>query len=260
MNAFQAIRTNARNNRKAIISFLENHYLIREHGKAKIRPVKSICIFCSSDQNITKEHILPRWAFERHPNRTFKTVINGLSHKYNQTTLPACKNCNTHLLSKIENRVLEIYSNQNLPNQFFEDDELSDIIRWIQILDYKFQVFSLLTRFKAVAAQGTIPFLSDYSLSVLDPAIEYSPAKAIRNLRRSLDRITVRSKNKNINSLVVFKTSNPDISFFHKSNDFLFLELPQHQIAIIYFYELIFLDVFTARDHAMNLIKNHYNQ
>ena len=69
------------------MSFLENHYLIREHGKARIRPTKSIYIFCSSHQNITKEYVLPRWAFERHPNRTFTTVINGLSHKYNQTTL-----------------------------------------------------------------------------------------------------------------------------------------------------------------------------
>jgi len=260
MNTFQAIRTNARNNRKEIISFLENHYLIREHGKSRTRPVKSICIFCSSDQNITKEHVLPRWAFERHPNRTFKTIINGLSHKYNQTTLLACKNCNTNLLSKFESRVLEIFSNHNLPNEFFKDDEISDIIRWMQILDYKFQVFSLLTRFRAVAGKGNISFLSDYSLSVLDPAIEYSPVKVLRNLRRSLNRITVLSKNKNINSLVVFKTSNPDISFFHKNNDFLFLELPHHQVAIMYFYELIFPDVFTARDHAMNLIKNHYNK
>ena len=234
--------------------------LIRENGKAKARPVKPICLFCSSDQDITKEHILPRWAFERHPNKTFSTTINGLLHKYNQTTLSACKTCNNSLLSKIENRILKLFSNHNLPITFFEDNELLDIIRWIQILDYKFQVFSFITRFRAIAGHGDIPFLRNYSLSVLDPNIEYSPAKVIRNLRRSFNRITVRSKDKNLNSLVVFKTSNPDISFFHKNNDFLFLELPQHQIAIIYFYELIFPDVFTAHDHAMEVIKNHYNQ
>lgn len=116
MNEFQTIRTNARNNKKEIISFLENHYLIREDGKAKTRPAKSICIFCSTGQDITKEHVLPRWAFERHPDKTFQTMINGLSHKYNQTTLPACKKCNTHLLSKIESRVLELFSNHKLPN------------------------------------------------------------------------------------------------------------------------------------------------
>lgn len=258
MDILQTIRTNVRTSGRAIISHLENHFLSRENGKARLKPIKPICLFCGTNQSITKEHILPRWAFEKHPDRTFKTTINGFSHKYNQTTIPACATCNNILLNELEKQVLQLFSTHNLPDEFFNNDELSVIIRWVELLDYKFQVFSLVTRFRAVAGQGDIPFLRDYSLSVLDPNIDYSPAKALGNLRRSLYRITIKGKDKNLNSLVVFKTSNPDISFFHKNNDYMFLELPKHKIAVLYFYELIFRDVFTARDSALEVIKKHY--
>ena len=240
------------------MSHLESYYLNQENRNAKARPTKHICIFCATEDNLTKEHVLPRWAFERHPDRLFKTTINGLSHKYNQTTLPACAACNNNLLSKVEKQVLHFFSANQLPAKFFEAGEHSTIIRWLELLDYKFQVFSLMTRFRAVAGKGEIPFLSNYSLSVLDPNIEYSPVNALRNLRRSLHRVSVKAKVKKLNSLVVFKSSNPGINFFHKSNDYLFLELPQHKIAVLYFYEQIFADVFSARDKAMELIKSHY--
>ncbi len=258
MDQYRTIRTNARKNFQAIIFHLENYHLNREEGKAKARPAKPLCLFCGSDHEITKEHVLPRWAFEKHPDRNFKTIINGLSHKYNQTTLPTCATCNNELLSRLEKEVLQLFSNHNMPYDFFEDHELIKILRWLEILDYKFQVFSLVTKFKVVAGKGPIPFLTDFSLSVLDPNIEYSPAKVMRNLRRALTRITIRSKVKYINSLVIFKSSNPEISFFHKNNDFMFLELPQHKIAVLYFYERAFDDVYAARDAALELIKQHY--
>ncbi len=260
MDASLIIRINARKNFQAIISHLENYYLNRENGKACARPLKPLCLFCGTDQVITKEHVLPRWAFEKHPGRNFTTTINGLSHKYNQTTLPTCATCNNSLLSRLEKKILQLFSNHNLPYDFFQAEDLIKILSWLEILDYKFQVFSLITKFKAVAGHGHIPFLEDFSLSVLDPNSEYSPVKVMRNLRRSLKRITVRSKQKNLNSLVIFKTSNPEITFFHKNNDFMFLELPQHKIAVLYFYERTFSDVHAARDAAMELIKDHYNK
>jgi hypothetical protein len=260
MDTSQIIRTNARKNFQIIISHLENYYLNRENGKAKSRPAKPLCLFCGADQAITKEHVLPRWAFEKHPGRKFKTTINGLSHKYNQTTLPACATCNNALLSRLEKEILQLFSNNNLQHDFFQDEDLIRILRWLEILDYKFQVFSLVTKFNAVAGHGNIPFLEDFSLSVLDPNIEYSPAKVMRNLRTALKRITVRAKQKNINSLVIFKSSNPEITFFHKNNNFIFLELPQHRIAVFYFYERTFIDVYEARDAAMECINNHYNK
>lgn len=260
MDLFRNIRVNARNNQKEIISFLKENYLDRENGKAKAVPLNPICLFCSSDKNLTKEHILPKWVFERKPNKTFLTTINGLSHKYNQTTLSACSTCNNSLLSKIEKRVLKIFTQHNLPTEYFKLDELTDIIRWMQLLDYKFQAFSLITRFRAVAGQGSTAFLRDYPLSVLDPNVEYSPVKVLQNLRRSFKRIIVKSKIENLNSLVIFKTSNPDIHFFHKNNDFLFLELPRYNIAIIYFYELLFSNAISARNYALELIHQNYDQ
>jgi hypothetical protein len=258
LKLFQRIRINARLNGKLIIKFLENNYLTRENGKAKLRPQKDICIFCNDSANITREHILPRWVFDNDSKAFFQTTINGLGHNYTQAVLPACATCNNNHLSKVEKEILRIFSSNCLPDKFFEGFELNNIICWMELLDFKFQVFSLITRFKVLRGKGEISFLSDYSLSVLDPNIEYSPTKAMSNLRKSLSRMTVKKKKNRLNSLVIFRTSNTNLHFFHKNNDYLFLELPKYRIAVLYFYEQIFENVYAARDAAMHVIKSHY--
>jgi hypothetical protein len=258
MNVLQSIRTNARNNQKSIIKYLDQNYLNRESGRVKSRPLQQICLFCSARNNITLEHVLPRWVFEKDSNRFFNTTINGLSHKYNQTTISACAKCNNNLLSTLEKRILMFLEKHKQMGCFFTNEETTDIICWFELLDYKYQVFSLITRFRAIKGKRAIEFLSNFSLSVLDPNIEYSPVKVMRNLRRALYRITVKSKDKMLNSLVTFKTKNSDIHFFHKNNDFLFLELPKYNLALLYFYERQFENVIKAKNAAMEIINQHY--
>ncbi len=254
----QDIRLNARLNRRIIIDYLQNNYLQRDNGKVKARPAKQICLFCSVTTNITQEHVLPRWVFDKDPNRFFNTKINGLSHKYNRTTIPACATCNNDLLSAVENRVLHLFQQHQQMQFFFTADESADVIRWLELLDYKYQVFSLMTKFRAVKGKGQIEFLTDYSLSVLDPNIDYSPAQVMYNLREALRRISIKSKEKMLNSLVTFKSKNPDFHFFHKNNDFLFLELPKYKLALLYFYKLTFPNVSEAHEAAQKVIKQHY--
>lgn len=258
MNYQQAIRVNARLNKQKIISYLEHYYLVRENGKAKPRPIQFLCLFCSESTNITQEHILPRWVFDRNPRKFFNSVINGLSHKYNETTIPACSKCNNDLLSMLEKRILYLFSTKFQKHKFFDEEEKAEIIRWLELLDYKYQVFSLVTRFRVLKGKGPIPFLNDFSLSVLDPNINYSPAKAMRNLRESFKRISVKSKVPQLNSLVIFTTKNPDMHFFHKNNDFLFIELPKYNLALLHFYKLTFKSESEAKDAAMEIIKLHY--
>src|SRR5882757_10079174 len=102
MNIMQTIRTNARNNGIEIANHLQNHYMTRKEGRPKLRPVQEICSFCTANKDITNEHVLPRWVFGENPNHFFNTAINGLSHKYNQTTIPACQRCNNDLLGAFE--------------------------------------------------------------------------------------------------------------------------------------------------------------
>lgn len=43
---------------------------------------KDLCIFCGSREDLTKEHVLPKWTFESQPDKHFITNINGLSQNY----------------------------------------------------------------------------------------------------------------------------------------------------------------------------------
>jgi hypothetical protein len=258
MDYQQTIRVNARLKKQKIISHLEYHYLFRENGKAKLRPIQPLCLFCGDSINLTREHILPRWVFDKDSSKFFNSVINGLSHKYNGTTISACAKCNNDLLGKLEKQILYLFSTQYPKRKFFNDEEKADVIRWLELLDYKYQVFSLVTRFRVLKEKGSIPFLSDYSLSVLDQNVDFSPVKVMNNLRDSLKRISKKSKDTLINSLVTFTTKNRDMHFFHKNNDFLFIELPKYNLALVHFYKRTFVNELEAKDAAMDTIKLHY--
>jgi hypothetical protein len=258
MNYQKIIRVNARCNKSAITAHLEYYYLNRQNSKSITRPFKRICLFCAATNNLTAEHILPRWVFGRDSNRFFRTTINGLSHKYNQTTIPACARCNNDLLSNVEKNVLQLFLSHQQHSNSFDHNGKADIIRWLELLDYKFQAFSLITKFRALKGKRDFDFLSDYPLSVLDPNIEYSPTRVLRNLREALNRITIKSKELQYNSLVTFKTKNSDMHFFHKNNDFIFIELPKYKVALLYFCKRSFISEFEAKDSAMEVINAHY--
>lgn len=84
--------------------------------------------------------------------------------------------------------------------------------------------------------------------------IEFSPEKAITQLRNAQRRVTIKSKVKNINSLVIFKTKNKKFHFFHNINDFIFIELPKFQVALFYFYSRTFENIEQAKDEATKII------
>ena len=258
MIVFQTIRINARRNLQTINHHLYDNYVTREKGKAKAMPSRPICLFCAADKDITAEHVLPKWVFEKNPHRFFTTQINNLSHKYISSTIPVCATCNNDLLSELEKKVQKLFLSHQKMGRFFNEEETEDIIRWLEILDYKYQAFSLMTKFSVLKRKGPIDFLTDYSLSVLDPNIEYSPRSATKNIREALARITVKSKQKNLYSLVIFKTHNPDFYFSHKNNDFLFLDLPRYNLALFYFYKKLFAEAVHSKDAAMEILSRVY--
>lgn len=90
------------------------------------------------------------------------------------------------------------------------------------------------------------------------PNKELSPYKVLTAIRRSLKGLSIKRKYDHLNSLIVFKTTNLDPHFFHTIDEFIFLEIPQYQIALFYFYQDKFDTVDAARERATDIIKLVY--
>ena len=250
----QLIRTSIRKNSKIIIdNIIQNHIQL---NRAIINNLE-LCMFCGSTINITKEHVLARWVFNKSTKGFFITDINGLSQTYNRTTIPACSHCNSNLLNGLEKYIQKLFE-ITFNKQAFPQVQVANIIRWLEIIDYKFQVLNAIRRFKVSRTAGYNSYFADLPLSVLRKSIHYSSSKAIAEIRRSQKRITIKNKAKNINSLITFKTKNQGFHFFHQMDDFIFLELPKQQIALFYFYRRIFDTEISAYEESMKIIKTFY--
>jgi hypothetical protein len=252
----KSLRIAVRQNSSAIVNHVAQTNISLSGNKQKGKK-KELCSFCSTDKEITKEHVLPRWTYEGCTTKFFITNVNGLSQTYNKTTVPACSTCNNEKLSSLEVYIKNLFSKINLDSGYFNREEMTNIIRWLEILDYKFQVLNARRKFITSKEKGFIPYLADFPLTVLRPNVE-SPSKAITEIRRSLKRLAVKSKDNGLNSLVVFKTTNKGFHFFHAMDDFIFLELPKYKLAIFYFYKRTFPTIKKAHAAAKKVIEKAY--
>jgi len=89
-------------------------------------------------------------------------------------------------------------------------------------------------------------------------SIDYSPSKAIAQIRQAQKRVTKKSKIENLNSLLLFSSKKPDFHFFHTMNEFIFIELPEFKIALFYFYSKTFNTLDEAQKEAMEIISKVY--
>lgn len=216
-------------------------------------------MFCSSSIRITKEHVVPQWTYDHCTKRFFITKINGLSQTYNRTTIPACSVCNNERLSALEIYISGLFSLVDPDIKPFSFSEISNIIRWLEIIDFKFQILNSKRVFLASKEKGYIPYLANFPLSVLRDNVDYSPSKAVTEIRRSQKRLTTKSKNKNINSLIVYKTSNKGFHFIHTMDEFIFIELPKFQLALFYFYKRTFRTIKAGHKAADKILDEVYN-
>src|SRR5690606_8467687 len=91
------------------------------------------------------------------------------------------------------------------------------------------------------------------------PNNELSSFQVLTAIRKSLKRLSIKSKYRHINSLVGFKTRNQSPHYFHALDEFIFLEMPQYQIALFYFYQDEFDTVDAAHERAMEIMKSVYS-
>lgn len=225
----------------------------------KDKPKKEICVFCASETNLTKEHVLPKWVFENCSKSFFVTDINGSEQTYNKTTIPACADCNNDLLGNIEKHIISILEKRDLSSTFFNQEEIQNIIRWLEIIEYKFHLLEIRRKFFKSQILENSSYFRNIPISIMRANIDYSPNKAVSQIRLAQKRVTTKSKFNNENSLVIFKTKNKSFYFFHHLNDFIFLELPKYGIALFYFYSKEFENNEIAKDEAIKIIQSVYN-
>lgn len=213
----KTLRLLTRSHQKTLLkNSIENTYFEDEVLKDKV-----LCSFCSTTKNITKEHVIPRWLFEKN------TGINGLGQTYNKATIPACKICNSEILSSLEIYILQLFNTAHSNISELSVDEKENIIRWLEIIDYKFHLLQA-------------------NSDVKTP------------LYRSLTRITIKNKLKHINSLVLFKTTREGFHFFQTMDEYIFMELPIQQFALFYFYSKTFKTPQEAQKEATKIIESNY--
>src|SRR5680860_153293 len=253
---FKVLRKIIRQNLKEVTKHINSVYISRNR-KTKYEN-RVLCMFCSTDQNLTREHVIPKWVIDAGTEKKFTTNINGLSQTYNKTTIPTCANCNNNILGSIEAYIKTLIAGIELDQSYPRDEDLANIIRWLEIIDYKFQVLNVKRRFLSSKDSGFIPYLTDFPVSVLRQEIDYRPNKVISEIRKSAKRMTVMKKSNKLNSLLLIKTTNKDFHFFHSMDNFIFIELPKYGLAIFYFFSKEFLTHSDAQTEAHRIVEESY--
>ena len=214
-----------------------------------------ICIICGGTKDLTKEHVIPKWVFKNDQKKTFIQTLNEVSQTYSKTTVFACKYCNNELLSSLETYIQQLFNSVDLSKDFFDDNQLDKLILWLEIIDYKLQILDLRRKFNKSPKGPYIPYLANISVAILQRDI--SPTWIFRALSKAYKRLGVKKKNFK-DSLLVFKTKNPDFHFFNRNHDFIFLELPEYEKALFLFLRERFNEQKDAHDKAMKIMKEVY--
>jgi hypothetical protein len=254
----QHFRKSVRENIKTVMHYINQNYVVRENDKAIVPSKHLICMFCGKAGTITKEHIIPRWVFAKDTKAFFTVTLNGLDQTYNKATISACQQCNSDLINDLERSIQTLFAGRDVSKDPFYSEEIQEIIRWLELIDYKFQIYNITRKFRASKKVGKIDYLIDFPLYMLLQNKHYTPSQVLSAIRRSLKRLAVAKKDPHLNSLVVFKTTNKGFHFFHTLDDFIFIELPQHQIALFHFFNDQFATTKAAHDKAISIIKKVY--
>jgi hypothetical protein len=233
------------NQTKVITSIIDDHSV-------------NICVFCGETENLTREHVIPQWVYERCTKRTFITTTNKNAQTYNKATVPACKNCNNSILGELERFLTHKFNDVDLQNEYFTNDEINKIILWLEIIEYKFHVLNLRRNLNKVQGVEYIPYIGKMPIAMFQGPLEQSPSKVFSNLRNALKTLALKPKAVKHNSLCILRTTNPDFHFFHSTNNFIFIELAEYNVAFFYLYKQEFATSAEAAALAQEIVQREY--
>ena len=166
-----------------------------------------------------------------------------------------CSTCNSEILNALERYIQNTLSEVDLKTRYYSPENCVNIIRWLEIIDFKFQLVDITTKFKAHEKAGYIPFFADFSIAEMrDVSLRTTKSKA----RLALKRISTKDKTKRINSLIIGKTKTKTFHYFHKYGQFIYLEVPKYSKVFFYFYEREFKGGKKVEKEAVKIIKSVY--
>lgn len=228
--------------------------VFRRFHPSTITKNPEICVFCNSTSKTTKEHVLPKWLFEKDTDVSFISSVNRQIQTFNKAVIPTCANCNNSILAYIEKYTIQAIENMISSKKHYVED-LCHIIRWLEILDYKLQVYDCRRIYlkhrnsEYDKTFGTVP------ISLMRYFTEFDPYIAYDYLRSTQIRMTVKKKIHRINSLVIFDVAEPNFNFFIQPNEYIFVSLPNAKIGFFYFFKKNYTNTKEAYEEALMIIK-----
>lgn len=219
----------------------------------------NLCIFCGETENLTREHVIPQWIYNHCTKRTFITTTNGSSQTYNKTTVPACEDCNTKILGDLERSLKHEFERIDVRKNEFTTKTMEHIILWLETLEYKFHVLDLRRTLNRVEGAAYIPYIGKMPISMFQAPLDTSPAKVFSNLRSSLKVLSIKSKANRLNSLCILYTKNTSFHFFHSTNNYIFIELAEFNVAFFYFFKETFTNQQDAQAAAKKIVEKEYS-
>ncbi|WP_342323505.1 hypothetical protein AAEY27_03330 [Kosakonia sp. BYX6] len=234
-----------RNKIKRSQSYVMNHLTNNHQAK--------LCVLCGSEAEITREHVIPQWAFESDPDKFLISTTNNQSSSYIKTTIPACRTCNSELLGAFEDYLKRMLTVKHLNNLNGYDYDC--IIWWLQYLGFKLQVMDLQNRFLRYKGKQYIPFLAQIPVAMFWGDVDTTPNHTYRILRKARRNLMSKWKDGKYNSLMIFKSKNESFTFFHKVDEFIFIQMPQLKLAFFFFFNKEFEKHQQAHKESMEIIK-----
>ena len=247
--SFQSLRVNLRKQGPKITEDV----FFRFHPITEKKPVER-CVFCGSTSKLTREHVIPRWVFEKDVNLRFISGVNMQTQTYNKAVIPACAKCNNSVLGIIEKEIKQTIT-QYIFIKEHEEQAAANVMRWLELLDYKGQVYDCRRLYLKYATNKYDSSWGIFPLAMMRHFIELKPLAPFDYLRNSQRRITIKEKVKRINSLVIFRPKKPHFNFFVKPTEYIYISFPLTNIAFFYFFKTNFLNYSDAIKKALYIIK-----
>ncbi|MGK4351655.1 hypothetical protein ACSMFN_15430 [Enterobacter sichuanensis] len=174
-----------------------------------------ICILCGCENDLTREHVIPQWAFEADPKKYLINAKNNQSTNYIKSTVPACRECNSDLLGAFENYLKRLLLEKD--GSEFTGYEIDCIIWWLQYIGFKLQLIDLRSHFLRYKGSDYIPFLANIPVAMFWGPVDTTPHMVFNTIRRSRRVLVKKRKESKRNSLLIFNTSNPGYHFSIRS-------------------------------------------
>jgi hypothetical protein len=244
-------------NVRAKRDLIHRHFIVNYLPKRRPKTFKPRCIFCWSKNKITKEHVMPRWVFEQSEALFFNSTTNNFNFNYNKTSVPVCAHCNNNVLGAIERYIANKFMSLGKIHAPLEDAVIERLIRWFEIMDYKFHAMNMIQRFVKYRGVDFDKKVANLPLSMLRR--DATPVQAINQLKRSMKRIGIINKTPRYKSFLQFRTTNKEFHFFHSMDNYMFLELPKHSVAFFYFFRRSFDEGLSAKLAADKIFETSYH-